>query len=458
LPNLDELHQLIRKIAIDINNRMNTLQNAVESSSSKDSEQLQSLTNLQNCVRSAASVVSSASTTLAVDQPDHFSVTYGSEFGDVFPAEPGETMLRWISSNTVYEFEDEPNSDLSSGVNVTSEKSLQPVDEGTGSEQSDSDNDLEVEIFQVLLNKGKEKLEAKDYKGAERLFKNCLTRMSSSGSLVSLHRIPKSKPEIMNFLLDTYLAQEKWSEAQAILLEKIALASRDKSKDNKGVLAEMLTLIDVLLHKKSYAEALLYGRRALKGYRKLGSEGIGGVEKSLRVLVRVCRLDENFDEEDAYATLLSDFLRQHPPRRKSSPSLGPVDEVSGPTSPPKTHQADQKVSGHPPSQQAPSSPKETSVPVQDNNSPNVSPILGDDPRRFLATQLPRDKEPTREECLAISDEQCQSILQNRDPNTSKTYKDWELPHQTHLVRLYMTRMSFPEIKECMKTEFGITYS
>jgi tetratricopeptide (TPR) repeat protein len=438
---------------------MNTLQNAVESSSSsKDNEQLQSLTNLQNCVRSAASVVSSASTTLAVDQPDHFSVTYGSEFGDVFPAQPGETMLRWISSNTVYEYEEEPNSDLGSGVNVTSEKCLQPVDEGTGSEQSDSDNDLEAEIFQALLNKGKEKFGAKDYQSAERLFKNCLTRASSSGSLVSLHRISKSKSEIMNLLLDTYLAQGKWSEAQAILLEKIALVSRDKSKDNGGILAEMLTLIDVLLHKNSYAEALLYGRRALKGYRKLGSDGIGGVEKSLRVLVHVCHLDENFDEEDAYAAILSDFLREHPPRRKSSPSSGPAEEVSGPTSPPETHQADQKVSGHSPTQQVPSSPNETSVPAQDKKPPNAYPIRDDGPQRFMATQPPRYKEPTREECLALSDEQCQSILQKRGPNTSTTSKDWELLHQLHLVRLYMTRMSFPEIKECMTTEYGITYS
>jgi len=62
---------------------------------------------LRNCVQSAASVVSSASTTLGVEQPDHFSSADGSEFGGFFPSEPGETLLRCISPNTIYEFEEE---------------------------------------------------------------------------------------------------------------------------------------------------------------------------------------------------------------------------------------------------------------------------------------------------------------------------------------------------------------
>jgi hypothetical protein len=102
LPNLDELHQAIRQIAFDINSRLVNLQSVVESSTRDN--QMQNLSHLRNCVQSAASVVSSASRTLGIDRADKFSVTYGSDFGDTFAAEPGETMLRWISSNTVYEF------------------------------------------------------------------------------------------------------------------------------------------------------------------------------------------------------------------------------------------------------------------------------------------------------------------------------------------------------------------
>ena len=203
LPNLDELHQAIQRIAFDINNRMASLQNAVESN--MNDNQLRALSNLRNCVQFVASIVSSTSTTLGVKHTAQFSVTYGSEFGDCFPSEPGEAMLRWISSNTVYEFEEERAVDLTAqGRKAGSRKNLQPVDEVIESDQPDSDTDLEVEIIQALLKQGKEKLATEDFKGAERLFRNCLTRTSSSGSLVSLHHSQKSKLEIMAFLLVTY--------------------------------------------------------------------------------------------------------------------------------------------------------------------------------------------------------------------------------------------------------------
>ncbi|TVY16454.1 GTP-binding protein rhoA [Lachnellula arida] len=315
VPNLDELHQAIRHMAFDFNDRMAALQGAIETNAEKppsynsDNNQLRVLTNLRNCVQSAASVVSSASTTLASEHPDQVSLPHGSDFGDVFPPEPGEAMLRWISSNTVYEFAEQ---DRDSGFQGSRSSNMKKrtAEEVSGSEHSDSDNELEIEIIQALLKRGKEKLGAKDYAGAEKLFRNCLTR-TSNGSLVSLHRAPKSKSEIMTLLLDTYLVQEKWSEAQSLLLDKIAIGSRDTSSESGGVLADMLTLVDVLLHKSSYAEALLYGRRALKGYRKLGSKGTSGVEKSLNTLIHICHLDGNLeDEEEAYSVILSDFLQK----------------------------------------------------------------------------------------------------------------------------------------------------
>jgi hypothetical protein len=334
MPNLDELHKAIRHMAFEFNDRMAGLQDAVESNADKpptynsNDSQIRVLTNLKKCVQSAASVVSSASTSLVTDHPDQVSVTYGSDFGDVFPSEPGEAMLRWISSNTVYEFEEEHAGDLAVRGRKSSGKNVPSVEEVSGSEQSDSDNDLEVEIIQALLKRGKEKLSAKDYGGAEKLLRNCLTR-TSSGSLVSLQRVPKSKSEIMTLLLETYLAQEKWDEAQSLLLEKIALGSRDTTSESGGIHADMLTLVDVLLHKSAYAEALLYGRRSLKGYRKLRSKGTAGVEKSLRALVRVCQLDGNLeDEQDAYSAILSDFLQKHPPNDVVAPLPSPTTVTS----------------------------------------------------------------------------------------------------------------------------------
>jgi hypothetical protein len=306
LPNLEELNQAIRCIALDVNDRISSLQNVVESNAS--GAQLLALNNLRNCVQSAASIVSSASTTLGVELAEGISVTYGSEFGDCFPSEPGETMLRWISSNTVYKFEEENAAESSSKRRNLVSGNLQSVEESAGCEQSDSDTDLEVEKFQALMKQGKKKFREKDFRSAERLFRNCLARISSNVSITPLHQIPISEDEIMEFLLGVYLAQEKWDEAQALLLKKISVESRDNSRDSGGVLMDLLTLVDVLIYKKSYAEALLYGRRALKGYRKMGSNGAPGVESSLKALVRVCHMDGNYDEEDAYAAILSDFL------------------------------------------------------------------------------------------------------------------------------------------------------
>ena len=187
---------------------MVTLQTLVESNAKN--EQIQTLTNLRNCVQSAASVVSSASTTLGIDHADHLSVNYGSEFGDCFPPQPSETMLRWVSSNTVYEFED-----LSQGSTVQRQKEpsgqdTQPPGNTSDidhSDHSDSDNDLDVEIVQALLRRGKEKLVMDDFSGAERFLRNCLSRTKSSLSLSSIDATSRS--EIVTLLVHTYQQQQK---------------------------------------------------------------------------------------------------------------------------------------------------------------------------------------------------------------------------------------------------------
>lgn len=93
-------------------------------------------------------------------------------------------------------------------------------------------------------------------------------------------------------------------------------------------------MVDVLINKSSYAGALLYGRRALKGYRKMGSDGITGIESSLRVLVRICHLSGNYDKEDAYAVILSDFAQLKAPDLNSTdatlPNVQPLEPPSSP--------------------------------------------------------------------------------------------------------------------------------
>lgn len=302
---MDELNESIRRLALDINARMITLQTVVESGEAQES--IQNLINLRNCVQSAASVVSSASTTLGIDQADHFSVTDGSEFDDCFPSKPSETMLRWISSNTVYESERNfPQAPATHNQREASGKSPQRAAEISGTDQmdhSDSDTDIDAELVQALLKQGKERLYAKDFGGAERLLHNCLSRPASSFSL---------KVEVMTLLVETYLQQEKWTEAQSILVQKIASVPSNTVDDGSDVLLDILTLADVLLKKGAYKEALLYGRRALKGYRKMGELGTAGVKKALQLLVTICNSAGDVKEQEAYMALLSDFMQQVP--------------------------------------------------------------------------------------------------------------------------------------------------
>lgn len=253
-------------------------------------------------------------------------------------------MRRWISSNTVYEYEEEMGTASSiSGPQDPFAKGLERTDSGRESDQSDSDGELEAEIIQSLLRRGKDKLAAQEFEAAEREclfsvfkfltpkkpelqrlfqkaetdiftghFRNCLSRIPSNGSTVSLHRLLGSKSEIMALLLTAYRQQEKWDEAHSLLTEKIALESRNSSKNSHGVLADTLILVEVLFKKSAFAEALLYGRRALKSYRRMGPDGIQGVQSSLGLLCQVCKASGNHDQEDAYSAILSDILQQQP--------------------------------------------------------------------------------------------------------------------------------------------------
>jgi len=332
LTNLDELHHAVRRIALDINTLMTAAEDRLDSTSKN--EEILALINLKKCVQSAASVISSASTSLGLDYSEHFSVVPGSDFEDCFPSQPSPTMLRWMSSNTVYEFAEDhdTNKDIHGG-RVSPGKTVALSNVAEDIHNSDSDSDLEYEIVQALMFSGKEKLAAADLGGAERLFRNCLSRMPSSGSLASIRRSSRTeKSEVISILLEIYLKQENWSEAQSLLIRKMALGSRGISKDDGQGLSDMLTLVQVLFRKQAHAEALLYGRRALKGYRKLGSAGTAGVERALRLLIQVCHADHNVDEEEAYSAILDKHLATAPPVL-DQPAADPVLTTKLQTSP-----------------------------------------------------------------------------------------------------------------------------
>lgn len=300
LPSLYELHKSIRRNAAQINDRITTLQTQVVGTSSQY-ETLQTLHNMRDCVQSAASVVSSASTstilTTAVGRGDNGTEDFSSEFGDLFPPASNETMLRWVASRSVYDIEEELG-DLNNGTELRNEDITHHDDTDL------SDSDLELEMFQVLLLRGKQRVAAGDYDGAERDFRNCLSRTSAphkDGPSIS-PATHTSRIEILTFLADLYHKQARWTDAESILRQRLALWSHESSS---VVLKDTYFLAYVLMKNQAHAEALLYGRRALVGYRKLGEQALPDVGRVLHLLVRICRDGGNADEEEAFSALLS---------------------------------------------------------------------------------------------------------------------------------------------------------
>jgi len=57
--------------------------------------------------------------------------------------------------------------------------------------------------------------------------------------------------------------------------------------------------------------------------------------------------------------------------------------------------------------------------------------------------------PTKDQCFALTDEQCRRIQDILDPDERRLQRDWELKHQPELIRLYMTGMSFPQMESAM---------
>jgi hypothetical protein len=65
-----------------------------------------------------------------------------------------------------------------------------------------------------------------------------------------------------------------------------------------------------------------------------------------------------------------------------------------------------------------------------------------------STNLPM---PTKDQCYALSDEQCHKIQERRDPGGVRVNSDWEPAYQAELLRHYMAMLSFKQIEDAMKS-------
>ena len=87
--------------------------------------------------------------------------------------------------------------------------------------------------------------------------------------------------------------------------EQLTITERQAGKKEEKFFWETKAMAEILMKNQEYVEAQLQGRRALKGFKKLGEIGSEGYEKSLMLLVEISQIENKVDEENAYTALLT---------------------------------------------------------------------------------------------------------------------------------------------------------
>lgn len=296
----------IRNLAVKLNERISTLQTtpaaAIPQLDMTKPTEIAAMSNLRNCVRSAATIVSSASTILTLDRDEETETYCGSDWGDVLPSQTSESTMAWLQDS------------VDRGQIRIPGSSRPPQ-----GDDSDSDSDLDLDLALGLYKKAQVKYQLTDYQGAEPLLRNCLSRlmpMTEQGRTRPRKSDLPSAHEVLSLFCQTCIGLEKWEDAATAMIDKIALSPHGLEGKDEAALKDISTLVMVLYAKKDYVQGHLYGRKLLRGYRKLGPSGEDGVERSLTLLVAICKASGNTDEEQAYSIMLEN-LRE----RKAAQSM-----------------------------------------------------------------------------------------------------------------------------------------
>jgi tetratricopeptide (TPR) repeat protein len=291
-PKLYETQTMIRQFGRDIHKRMAAITELLSPSGESDSDEdvveerrmgIATLGNLNSHLRTAADMVSSASTAIGVANTID---DRGSEFDDVFPQPPNDQTLNWIESNRIPEIEssaDQLASDLASARDAS---------------EWDSDDEMELELARESVDIGILHLEKKNYKEAEAHFKYSIDKVNTRGSTAAL--MIDQRTDAIQGLASSYFWQMKFDEAEKLI--------RDMMETNRNGYGDpdynTLRLAEVLMRKGDLAEALLYARKACKAYKKAGDDGRIGYRNSLKLLVEICKASGKKTDEDVYSALL----------------------------------------------------------------------------------------------------------------------------------------------------------
>lgn len=262
IPLLNDLQNEVRRIALDMNQRIETLEALAVSE--QDQNQVDAMENLRHCVQSAASLVSSASTiVLTTAENEATAVMLTSDFGDCFPVERKFAMQRWIQTRTVTATEDpEPQAAPGSMIDIADDG-----DDNDDEGSSDSEADLDYQLRSALLENAQQKMQEGDLDVAERLFRNCLSRLSALQAAKPSSKIASSYLDVTESLLQLYTQQKNWTEAQSVLQRRLASRKHKVGSEDTNYLGDVLRLARTIYSGGNMAEAQLQARRALSKFQ-----------------------------------------------------------------------------------------------------------------------------------------------------------------------------------------------
>lgn len=299
LPNLSELHQDVRRLASKMDHRIEDSASMV--ATRQEEVQAAALNNLRDCVRSAASVMSSASSVIASEEDEDADTVLASDFGDCLPPQPGIMISRWMESRTAYDYDGQ-----SSEAAPRSIADIMALDAG---EEEDSEVELENEQTVWLFELGRQKHASGDKKAAERILRNCLSRLGNLNSSKPKVKTSSGQPielQVLEYLFDLYYEQQRWSDAQSVMTKKMAFNERLLGKNDPNLLTDVLSLAKVLQAMGAYVESQLNARRALRGFRT--RDDFENAVMCLRLLIDICGAANQEDEREAYSAMLSGML------------------------------------------------------------------------------------------------------------------------------------------------------
>ncbi len=346
VPRLDETQDMIRRLGLQFNQRMASLQALIQSQATaspseateipEKEEEFKTLGNLRDCLKGAAIVMTSASTIVGRHIHDNSSIVYGSDFGDVFPSDPSESTLNWIRENAIQESDEGyvTNSEISHG-NVP-QKNFPGV-----AEERDYDEELELEVMQAYFEQGLQCSKENKLEEAARCFQNCIDgREAETTPSTRLQNHTTLLVDAMEELSIILLKLPKWDELQKLMKRKLNLQSRLPSPSEDVELSDKLLLAQALCECEEYEEALLYCRNAEVGYRNRGKDGVKDRVDALHLLERIYKGTNRTREAEGCAILIKrlKFSREgSPPHTEAYSMRNPFGlPPPAPPSPPTT--------------------------------------------------------------------------------------------------------------------------